>query len=136
MLVILLKSLIIFQNITFINIYYRTYGRCDKISSLLLILTLFIFIIRFLSSNLVRKFNNFSYNFVINIILISLFFLFFTSSFLSIYIYFEFRILPIFLIIIGWGYQTERVRARLALIFYTVSASMPLLIFYYYEYFV
>lgn len=29
----------------------------------------------------------------------------------------------------GWGYQTERVRASLALIFYTISASIPLLIF-------
>lgn len=85
--------------------------------------------IRFLASNLVTKFNNIYYNFTLNIIIITLFFLFFSVSFLSLYIYFEFRILPIFLLIMGWGYQTERVRARLALIFYTISASMPLLIF-------
>merc|ERR1711997_713893 len=30
--------------------------------------------------------------------------------------------------IMGWGYQTERVRAGLALLFYTIRASMPLLI--------
>ena len=111
------------------HIFYTRYGSCDKISRILIILTIFIFVMGFLSSNLVNKFNTMSYNFVINLILVSLFFLFYTSSFLSIYIYFEFSILPIFLIIIGWGYQTERVRARLALIFYTVSASIPLLIF-------
>jgi len=55
--------------------------------------------------------------------------IFYVRSFLSLYIYFEFSILPIFLIIIGWGYQTERVRARLALIFYTITASIPLLLF-------
>jgi len=32
------------------------------------------------------------------------------------------------LVIMGWGYQTERVRAGLALLFYTIRASMPLLI--------
>ena len=94
---------------------------------MLLMLTSFIFVIRFLSSYLVTK-NRFFYIIVINILLISLFFIFFTNSFLLLYIYFEFSVIPIFLIIIGWGYQTERVGARLALIFYTISASMPLLV--------
>lgn len=95
---------------------------------LLIILTLYIFILRFLSSNLVSKYNNRFYNLVIITILILLIMIFFTSSFLHLYIFFEFSILPIFLLIMGWGYQTERVRAGLALIFYTISASMPLLI--------
>lgn len=47
---------------------------------------------------------------------------------LKIYISFELRVLPIFIIIIGWGYQRERLRARLSLLFYTLRASMPLLI--------
>jgi len=57
-------------------------------------------------------------------------FLFFLSrKFIYIYIYFELSIVPIFVIIIGWGYQSERLSASLALIFYTVVASMPLFMF-------
>merc|ERR1712156_680083 len=38
-------------------------------------------------------------------------------------------ILPIFIVILGWGYQVERINASLALIFYTISASVPFFIF-------
>ena len=61
-------------------------------------------------------------------LILFLFLVFFTRSIFSMYIYFEFSVIPIFLIIIGWGYQTERVRAGLALLFYTIRASIPLLI--------
>ena len=44
------------------------------------------------------------------------------------YLFFEWSLLPIFLIILGWGYQPERLRASLLLFFYTLFASLPLLI--------
>ena len=44
------------------------------------------------------------------------------------YFFFEWSLIPIFFIIIGWGYQPERLKARLALFFYTLFASLPLLI--------
>jgi NADH:ubiquinone oxidoreductase subunit 4 (subunit M) len=74
-------------------------GVCDKMRGLLIILTIYIFILRFLSSNLVSKYNNRFYNLVIITILILLIMIFFTSSFLHLYIFFEFSILPIFLLI-------------------------------------
>lgn len=43
------------------------------------------------------------------------------------YIIFELSVIPIFVIIIGWGYQRERINASLRLIFYTITASLPLL---------
>jgi len=49
----------------------------------------------------------------------SLLFLFFT---------FEISLIPIFMIIMGWGYQTERLRAGKALFLYTAIGSIPLLI--------
>lgn len=49
----------------------------------------------------------------------SLLFLFFT---------FEIRLIPIFMIIIGWGYQAERVTAGKALFLYTAIGSIPLLV--------
>ena len=50
-----------------------------------------------------------------------------TSLFLF-YLFFEWSLLPIFLIILGWGYQPERLRASLLLFFYTLFASLPLLL--------
>ena len=49
------------------------------------------------------------------------------NKLLIFYIAFELSILPIFLIILGWGYQSERLSARLRIIFYTLRASIPLL---------
>jgi len=54
--------------------------------------------------------------------------LFFSErSFLKFYIYFEISLIPIFLIIIGWGYQIERIGAAKAIILYTIIRSLPLL---------
>jgi NADH-ubiquinone oxidoreductase chain 4 len=44
------------------------------------------------------------------------------------YLLFEVSLIPIFLIILGWGYQPERLQAGVYLIFYTIRASLPLLI--------
>lgn len=55
--------------------------------------------------------------------------IFFTfDRLLKIYVSFEISVIPIFIIVIGWGYQRERLNASLRLLFYTLTASMPLLI--------
>ena len=65
---------------------------------------------------------------VLNNLLILL--IFFTlDSFLFFYVFFELSLIPIFFIIIGWGYQPERVRAAFWIIFYTLSAALLFLIF-------
>jgi NADH-ubiquinone oxidoreductase chain 4 len=51
-----------------------------------------------------------------------------TNSLIIFYYTFEIALLPIFLIIIGWGYQPERLLARVNLFLYTVFASLPLLL--------
>ena len=124
-----LKSIKFTQSAFFIFFYFLNNFMIDKINSLLFILLIFIIVIRFLAANLIFKNNSFYWNKINLIIILCLTLLFFTSSIIYFYIYFEFSILPIFIIIIGWGYQTERVRARLALIFYTISASIPFLLF-------
>ena len=44
------------------------------------------------------------------------------------YIYFfESRLIPTLFLILGWGYQPERVQAGIYLLFYTLLASLPLL---------
>jgi len=55
--------------------------------------------------------------------------LFFSEiSILKFYIFFELSLVPIFLIVLGWGYQVERVAAAKAIILYTISSSLPLLL--------
>lgn len=49
------------------------------------------------------------------------------SSFFHYYILFEFSLIPTFLLILGWGYQPERINASMYIIIYTVGASLPLL---------
>lgn len=44
------------------------------------------------------------------------------------YVMFEGVLVPTFLLLVGYGYQPERLQAGLYLIFYTVFASLPLLL--------
>nr|YP_010233968.1 NADH dehydrogenase subunit 4 [Lens contradens]QTA71638.1 NADH dehydrogenase subunit 4 [Lens contradens] len=50
------------------------------------------------------------------------------SSFLGFYVMFEVSLIPILLVILGWGYQPERLQAGKYMMLYTVGASLPLLI--------
>lgn len=62
-----------------------------------------------------------------------IFYVFFTNnSFLGFYIIFELSLIPIFILVIGWGYQPERMKARISLLFYTLTGSLPLLGFFIY----
>jgi NADH-ubiquinone oxidoreductase chain 4 len=37
-------------------------------------------------------------------------------------------LIPTLFLILGWGYQPERVQAGISLLFYTLLASLPLLV--------
>nr|WOW98952.1 NADH dehydrogenase subunit 4 [Borysthenes sp. 1 WQW-2023a] len=53
----------------------------------------------------------------------------------SFYFFFESSVLPVFFLILGWGYQPERLNSGLFLIYYTLFSSLPLLlvIFFYFN---
>lgn len=51
-----------------------------------------------------------------------------TSNAFLFYVLFESTLMPIFVLIMGWGYQPERINASFFLLFYTISASLPLLV--------
>ena len=54
---------------------------------------------------------------------------FYTRNLLAFFIFFEALILPILLIIIGRGYQYERLSARFYILLYTAIFSLPFFIF-------
>jgi NADH-ubiquinone oxidoreductase chain 4 len=61
-------------------------------------------------------------------LLLTLIISFSASSMAIFYIAFEASLIPTIILIILWGYQPERLQARLYLIIYTITASLPLLI--------
>lgn len=50
------------------------------------------------------------------------------TNILIFYIRFESSLIPTLLLIIGWGYQPERIQAGIYIIIYTIAASLPLLL--------
>jgi len=73
---------------------------------------------------------------LINIILIYILVSCFSAANLfSFYILFEASLIPTIIIIIIWGYQPERVQARIYIIIYTIAASIPILIIFFLIYY-
>ena len=62
------------------------------------------------------------------LIIIIIFCFFFTNSIFFMFLFFEAVLLPIILIVIGWGYQFERLQASRYLLLYTIFFSFPLFI--------
>nr|YP_010393194.1 NADH dehydrogenase subunit 4 [Aplysia argus]UPX89356.1 NADH dehydrogenase subunit 4 [Aplysia argus] len=50
------------------------------------------------------------------------------SNIILFYIFFEASLIPTLMLIIGWGYQPERLQAGSYMMLYTVGASLPLLV--------
>jgi len=44
------------------------------------------------------------------------------------YFFFEVSLIPTLVLIMGWGYQPERIQAGVYFLFYTLTASLPLLL--------
>lgn len=115
-------------NFYWINLSY--FLGTDIISYGLIILTVWICSLMLISREIVFKFNNYLIYFILLIIFL-LFILFLTFSCINIflfYLFFERRLIPTLFLILGWGYQPERLQAGLYLLFYTLLASLPLLI--------
>lgn len=66
--------------------------------------------------------------FLIVILLIFLYLTFRRISLFIFYLFFERSLIPTLLLILGWGYQPERLQAGIYLLFYTLLASLPLLV--------
>jgi NADH-ubiquinone oxidoreductase chain 4 len=65
---------------------------------------------------------------VVVVLLIFLYLTFTSINLFLFYLFFERSLIPTLFLIIGWGYQPERLQAGVYLLFYTLFASLPLLI--------
>nr|CDN85606.1 NADH dehydrogenase subunit 4 [Cherax destructor] len=102
----------------------------DYLSYILIVLSVWIVMLMVYSSSSVKKTSNFSSGFLlVNLGLLVVLVLTFSSvNYLMFYISFESSLIPMLVLILGWGYQPERIQAGVYMLFYTLFASLPLLV--------
>nr|YP_010852777.1 NADH dehydrogenase subunit 4 [Delias berinda]WGL40144.1 NADH dehydrogenase subunit 4 [Delias berinda] len=122
-----------FMNLTisvmnFCNLGYMM--GCDMISFGLILLSIWICSLMIMASESLYKENYFYNLFMINVLflLIMLYLTFSMMNILMFYLFFEGSLIPTLILILGWGYQPERIQAGLYLLFYTLFMSLPLLL--------
>nr|UUA64962.1 NADH dehydrogenase subunit 4 [Leguminivora glycinivorella]UUA64975.1 NADH dehydrogenase subunit 4 [Leguminivora glycinivorella] len=103
---------------------------CDMISFGLILLSIWICGLMLMASENLFKVKFYINFFLFNIIflLIMLYMTFSVMNLFMFYLFFEGSLIPTLLLIMGWGYQPERIQAGLYLLFYTLFASLPLLL--------
>lgn len=72
--------------------------------------------------------------FIIVILIIRLYLTFRSINFFVFYLFFEISIIPTLFLIIGWGNQPDRLFAGIYLLFYTLLASLPIIVGIFYIY--
>nr|QZZ18210.1 NADH dehydrogenase subunit 4 [Burara oedipodea] len=128
----LFLMMIMFLNMTmysgFCNLSYMM--GCDMISFGLILLSIWICCLMIMASEKLYKYNFYMIFFLLNIIflLIMLYLTFSMMNLFMFYLFFEGSLIPTLMLIIGWGYQPERIQAGMYLLFYTLFASLPLLL--------
>nr|YP_009488026.1 NADH dehydrogenase subunit 4 [Culex lygrus]AWB99702.1 NADH dehydrogenase subunit 4 [Culex lygrus] len=112
----------------FCNISY--YFGMDMVSYGLILLSFWICALMLMASESVLSLNNYTnlFLFMILFLLLMLILTFSSMSLFMFYLFFESSLIPTLFLILGWGYQPERLQAGVYLLFYTLLASLPLLI--------
>nr|YP_009732609.1 NADH dehydrogenase subunit 4 [Pyrausta despicata]QHS71328.1 NADH dehydrogenase subunit 4 [Pyrausta despicata] len=103
---------------------------CDILSYGLILLSIWICILMIMASENLNKMNFYLNFFMFNLmfLLIMLYLTFSVMNLFMFYLFFEGSLIPTLLLIIGWGYQPERIQAGMYLLFYTLFVSLPLLL--------
>nr|YP_009938323.1 NADH dehydrogenase subunit 4 [Lethe marginalis]QNU07742.1 NADH dehydrogenase subunit 4 [Lethe marginalis] len=136
---LMMMMVLLFMNLSlnivnFCNLSYMM--GCDLISYGLILLSIWISFLMIMASESLLKGKFYDNFFLFNIIML-LMMLYLTFSVMNLflfYLFFEGSLIPTLMLIIGWGYQPERIQAGLYLLFYTLFASLPLLLGIFYIY--
>nr|YP_010417513.1 NADH dehydrogenase subunit 4 [Junonia goudoti]USF17568.1 NADH dehydrogenase subunit 4 [Junonia goudoti] len=136
----MMMMMLMFMNLTlnimnFSNLSYML--GCDLISYGLILLSIWISSLMIMASESLYKSKFYDNFFLLNIImlLVMLYLTFSVMNLFMFYLFFEGSLIPTLMLIIGWGYQPERIQAGMYLLFYTLFVSLPLLlgIFFIYD---
>lgn len=124
---LILSLLVLFLNLNLNNlIRFQLEFNYDLISTRMIVLRLWLLILILFSQFSFKLFNSLLIIFII--LNTTLLITFMVNNFIMFYFFFECSLIPIFFIIMGWGYQLERMKSRFYLLIYTLYASLPLLI--------
>nr|WRO44866.1 NADH dehydrogenase subunit 4 [Stenothemus fukienensis]WRO45161.1 NADH dehydrogenase subunit 4 [Stenothemus biimpressiceps] len=112
------------------------YLGCDYISYFFILLTLWILGLMILSSEKIITTNFYSkmFIFMLMLLMISLFLVFSSMNLFIFYIFFEVSVIPTLILILGWGYQPERIQAGIYMFFYMLLTSLPMMVSIFYLY--
>lgn len=118
----------------FVNISY--FLGFDVISYGLILLRFWICTLILTASESVYKYDSYKNLFLFNILILLIFLVltFRRMSLFMFYLFFERRLIPTLFLILGWGYQPERLQAGVYLLFYTLLVSLPILVGIFYLY--
>nr|WRO45124.1 NADH dehydrogenase subunit 4 [Lycocerus limbatus] len=119
------------------NYYYISmFMGCDYISYFFILLTLWILGLMILASEKIITMNFYSNLFILMLLMlmISLFLVFSSMNLLIFYIFFEISVIPTLILILGWGYQPERIQAGIYMFFYMLLTSLPMMVSIFYLY--
>nr|YP_009349982.1 NADH dehydrogenase subunit 4 [Homogryllacris anelytra]AQM40156.1 NADH dehydrogenase subunit 4 [Homogryllacris anelytra] len=110
---------------------------CDVLSYGLILLSFWICALMITASESINRYgvNSQLFLLMVLVLLLMLYCTFSSLSLFSFYVFFEGSLIPTLLLILGWGYQPERMQAGVYLLFYTLLASLPLLIGLFYLYY-
>nr|YP_010989335.1 NADH dehydrogenase subunit 4 [Epicauta sibirica]WOV67157.1 NADH dehydrogenase subunit 4 [Epicauta sibirica] len=121
------------------NYMYMYISYCfgvDLVSYLMILLSFWICSLMMMASGKIylTKFWSQMFLFVLIVLMGSLLLAFGAMNLFMFYIFFEVSLIPTLMLILGWGYQPERLQAGIYLLFYTMLASLPMMlaIFFYY----
>nr|YP_010254485.1 NADH dehydrogenase subunit 4 [Ischnura senegalensis]QTZ98205.1 NADH dehydrogenase subunit 4 [Ischnura senegalensis] len=128
-LLLLFMSFFLFGHMPFHCSGMSYYFSQDILSYGLILLSFWICCLMILASTgFYFKKNNLNMFLLMNLFLLLFLVLsFMSNSLFMFYLFFESSLIPTFFLILGWGYQPERMQAGIYLLFYTLFASLPLL---------
>lgn len=100
----------------------------DNLRTVIILLRGWIILLILISRLKPLNFQKVVYLLLIIFIILILYLVFSVNNLFLFYFFFEGVLIPTFILILGWGYQPERLRARVYFLFYTIFASLPLLV--------
>nr|QHH25543.1 NADH dehydrogenase subunit 4 [Trypetoptera punctulata] len=102
----------------------------DNLSLWLIVLSFWICALMLTASEQIYKMSSSScgFSFMVVVLLLFLTLSFSSLSLFQFYLFFESSLIPTLFLILGWGYQPERLQAGNYLLFYTLAVSLPMLI--------
>lgn len=125
-----LKIIVVLSLLNFIFpfVLSKNFLFINKVGWFMLVLVVFLWPLVFLNFTKIKQRLERTFLITLFFMLGGLLLFFLSSNLIGFYIFFEFSALPVLFLILGWGYQVERLQARRYLIIYIILTSLPILV--------